>query len=878
MRRIAYVLALVSVGCGTPSFETAAPAPESRAMDRDEPEEREHPNGIYQRAQARRGGIDADIPHDALMQAHEHKAQMAALDDLGAPVQWTWLGPGNIGGRLRSVLIDPANPQRMWVGAAGGGVWYSDTGGAAWQPRNNLITMLGCGCMALDPGNSNHLYFGSGEGMFDADAGTSNTAILRGAGIFESFDAGLTWTRIASTSTPDWYFVNRLAFQPGNALVMLAATGTGIWRSQDGGQTWNQRTTTRALDVDFHPTDSLRAVAGRADGFAQRSIDGGLTWTSTVIGTISTRVELAYARSNPTTVFATVSDTSWFIHVWRSQDGGATWTQRSTSTIGTYSLYNNTLWVDPTNANNVVYGGVQLYRSTDAGATRTQFTSGSHPDYHVIVEHPGYNGTSNKRIYTGDDGGLHTITDWQSGSWSALNAGLGVTQLYGAAMNPTSGVMIAGAQDNGTSRFNGNPNAWTYNVIGGDGGFCAADPTDPNYFYGGYQFLGLNRSSNAGVNWTDIRGATTGDIGFNFIPFFLLDPNNASRMWACGRSLWRTDNVKTGAPPTWIAVKAPRSCPTFGPPNAHFMENPYCNHSTVQVASGNPDVVWVAHNDGELHRTTNGTAAAPTWTLVDSAAGGALPDRWINSISIDPSNHQRVIVACMAYTTGNLWETLDNGATWHAIDGTGLGQLPALPISSVVMHPVARDLLFVATDLGLFHSTNGGASWAPIVGGPENVCIDQLLWKNSRELLCVTHGRGVYLATLPLATSQAIGTGCAAGTPPVFTATAPVVGTTMQFQLAFARTNSAVLFAVNFGTALQGSIGSCSLHVDLTIAAVTVEGTTSATGTWSKPLALPALSVFVGQQLTAQTLILGTGGPLLGLGDLSPGLQVWLGL
>ncbi|MEO6596681.1 MAG: hypothetical protein ABIP94_18190, partial [Planctomycetota bacterium] len=110
---------------------------------------------MHQRAQARRG--EHGMPHDALVRAWQQKEAMSMGDDLGAPVSWTWLGPGNVGGRLRAVLFDPANTQRIWVGSAGGGVWYSDTGGASWQPRNGLLTMLGCGCMALDPGDANHL-------------------------------------------------------------------------------------------------------------------------------------------------------------------------------------------------------------------------------------------------------------------------------------------------------------------------------------------------------------------------------------------------------------------------------------------------------------------------------------------------------------------------------------------------------------------------------------------------------------------------------------------------------------------------------------------------------------------------------------------------
>ncbi len=864
----------LAVAVGVLFVACASPQPQRGGGD--EREEHKHPSGIYQRAQARRGAA-GNVPHDALMSAWQRKEQMAMVDDLGAPVSWTWLGPGNIGGRLRAVLIDPGNPQRMWVGSAGGGVWYSDTAGASWQPRNGMLTMLGCGCMALDPANSNHLYFGSGEGFFDADAGSSNTAILRGAGLFESFDAGVTWTRINSTATPAWYFVNRLAFAPGSPLVMLAATGSGIWGSSDGGQTWTQRTATRTLDLDFHPTDPLRAVAGGADGQAWWTADGGVTWNGGAVHLHATRVELAYARSAPNTLFATISDHNWVVHVWRSLDGGQTWAQRSSSSIATYSLYNNCLWVDPTNANNLVYGGVQIYRSTNGGASATQISTGAHPDYQVIVEHPGFDGVSNKRIYTGDDGGLHTRADWQSGSWSALNNGLGVTQFYGAAMN-SNGVMVAGAQDNGTNRFTGNANAWVYNVIGGDGGFCAADPTNPNYLYGGYQRLGLQRSSNGGVNWSDIRGATTGDIGFNFIPYFLLDPNQPDRMYACGRSLWRTDNVRTGSPPIWVQVKAPRTCTTAaGPANSHFQDNAPCNHSTAQIALGNADIVWVGHNDGEVHRSVNGTSPAPTWTLIDGA-GGQLPDRWVSSIAIDPSNHQRVILSLMGYYGDNLWQTLDGGTTWSSISGSGSGALPALPISWVLMHPRLHDLLFVATDLGLFHSTDGGANWAPIVDGPENVCIDQLVWKNDRELLCVTHGRGVYLATLPLAGTQTAGTGCAVGTPPVLTATAPVIGTTTQFALSAARANAPVFFAVNFGAPVSVPLGGCTVVVDLPVASAYFAGATSSTGTWTHPLVLPPIPSIVGAELTAQTFLLGSSGPMFGVGDLSTGRHLHLGL
>ena len=98
------------------------------------------------------------------------------------------------------------------------------------------------------------------------------------------------------------------------------------------------------------------AIAGRADGRALRSTDGGVSWTTVMVSSSATRIELAYARSDPQIVYATVSDTGWRIHVWRSTDGGQNYVQRSNSSIATYSLYNNCLWVDPTDSNNLVAG------------------------------------------------------------------------------------------------------------------------------------------------------------------------------------------------------------------------------------------------------------------------------------------------------------------------------------------------------------------------------------------------------------------------------------------------------------------------------------------------------------------------------------------
>ena len=180
-------------------------------------------------------------------------------------------------------------------------------------------------------------------------------------------------------------------------------------------------------------------------------------------------------------------------------------------------------------------GGVHLWRSTNGGNTLTQISDGSgsaHADHHFIVTHPSFNNTSNRTVFFGNDGGIYRTSNVTTASinsgWTELNNNLGITQFYGAAGNSTSGVIIGGTQDNGTLKYNGGTENWT-EMYGADGGFCAADQTDSNYFYGEKQNFGVIRSSNAGQSADFIADGITerdvgGDCQCNFIAPIALDP------------------------------------------------------------------------------------------------------------------------------------------------------------------------------------------------------------------------------------------------------------------------------------------------------------------------------------------------------------------
>ncbi len=517
------------------------------------------------------------------MQAEQQRRAEAAGKPEGlsvaglAPGDWAWQGPGNIGGRIRSIVISPADPTKIWVGSVGGGIWKSTNAGGSWSPVNDFLANLAVSTMVIDPTNSNIMYAGTGEGL---TVGPPTGDALQGDGIFKSTDGGTTWNQLASTKISDplvcpaaapcpWKYVNRLAISPDGTTI-LAATGSAIRRSADGGATWTMVTpnATRSYsDIDFHPLDSQIAVAG-SDGLTVFTTDGGQNWTTAGYPTPGTSVpgrsELAYAPSSPNIVYASIDQNKG--ELYRSTDGGQTFIQVNTGVnfLGKQGYYANIIWVNPQDPTFVIVGGLDLWRSTNSGQNLTQISdwtmapnSSAHADHHMIVASTAFNNGTNKIVYFGNDGGIYRAnnvsTVAQTSGWTNMNSSLGITQFYGAAGN-SAGVIVGGAQDNGNLRSSTNPNAWT-TMIGGDGGNVAADQTDPNYFYGEYVYLTLRRSINGGGSASDMycnplpansgpcvgAGITEANIAVNpelyanFIAPLFLDPNEPNRLLATAR-------------------------------------------------------------------------------------------------------------------------------------------------------------------------------------------------------------------------------------------------------------------------------------------------------------------------------------------------------
>jgi len=748
------------------------------------------------------------VPIERYFKAIEHMKQMPSYstrlnrfltghDESNGQVlgQWTNLGPGNVGGRTRALVVNPLSPNVMYAGGVAGGVWKTTNSGASWTAIADLLPNIAVNSLAMDPSNSNVIYAGTGEGYFNEDS-------VRGAGIFKSTDAGANWSYLTSTNTSDFYYVNDIVVSSNNNQRIYAGTGTGVWRSTNGGTTWTQvlnpGLTGGCLDLTIRtdqPTDFVLASCGTFDlaaVYRNTNAGGAGTWTQVLAELGMGRTSLAIAPSNQAVAYAMAASIEGgpfdegLYAVFRSTDGGGSWTARVRNTDSTklntvllsnpiiafftectgskieafvnQGWYDNVIVVDPLDSNRVWAGGIDLFRSDDGGANwgiashwwaDPSASVYCHADQHAIVFHPGYNGTTNKTMYVGNDGGLFVTADARAATgtgeiavcnqissvpWSNLNNGYGVTQFYHGAPYPNGATYFGGAQDNGVTRgSDGGPNAWT-TLLGGDGGYVAVDPTNTDVLYVENILLSIQKSTDGGATFVDaITGIAESFLDFSFIAPFVMDSSNPQRLWTGGLFMWRT----TDGAANWS--QASDIVAGLGTVTA------------IAVAPTNPNNVLAGTQDGLIHRTNIGLTSDENtaWPFAQPRDG------FVSSLTFDPTNANTAYSTYSSFNTipadRHVYKSTDAGATWVGIDGTGGTGLPDIPVHSLVVDPTNSSRLYVGTDLGVFVTLDGGAVWARENTGFANVATEALAANGSggaRSIFAFTHGRGAWRVPL----------------------------------------------------------------------------------------------------------------------------------
>ena len=714
------------------------------------------------------------VPRERLLAADNYRKQkLAALSSSRTTtavsgINWSERGPNNVGGRTRAIIYDLNDAgngyKKVFAGSVGGGLWATNdisAGTPTWTRLDDFMGNLAVSTLAQDPSNTQNIYAGTGEGWFNSDA-------IRGLGIWKSSDGGTSWAQLSSTNNSTFYYTQKIVVT--SAGVILAATRNGgIQRSTDGGSSWTKvlgagtggGSDNSAADIEIGANGNIYASIGifTTDGI-YRSTDGGVNWTKIYTSASDEmRVELACAPSNQNVIYALLhdNDNDGIKKVMSTTDATVatpTWNtlttpnwcdQGSASTDFTrgQAWYDLIAAVDPSNANNVFIGGVDILKTTDGGTTWSQVSRWAgactgaqiHADNHMIVFKPG----SSTELLIGNDGGIYRTTDGGTTITSRVSS-YNVTQYYACAIHPTlSNYFLAGAQDNGSQKFSTAGINTTSTASGGDGAFCHIDQTDGNIQITSYVFNNYYVSVTGGTTFIQRFFSPSGTNG-EFINPTDYDNNTDILYGAYGAgSFFRwNDAGAAGSNTDNVTV-------------TNF-SGAKVRHVAVSPLTSNR--VYFGLNNGSVVKVDNAnTGTALTGTVIKTGTGS------VSCIAIDPANEDHMLVTYSNFGVTSIYESLNAtqaSPTWTAVEGN----LPDMPVRWAMFDPRNSDWALIATDIGVWSTDNlNGAStdWDPTNSGLANVRVDMLQYRASdRTIAAATHGRGLFTAVVPLTTTPDI--------------------------------------------------------------------------------------------------------------------------
>lgn len=403
------------------------------------------------------------------------------------------------------------------------------------------------------------------------------------------------------------------------------------------------------------------------------------------------------------------------------------------------------------NSNVVFVGGRDLFRNDNNGTGAWTNLTGSfdganfgytpaesriHPDQHAIAFSP----TNDFVTYFGNDGGIYKSTDAGTSNFESLNTSLALTQFVGFDVHPTNdSIMYGGSQDNGTQRRSGADGLTVWQEFAnGDGGNVVIDPTRGDRVFATYIQGTILRYTNHGNTESGTLFSDAPDITTNttfgesatrpriaFYPPFTSNRTDGALYFGT----WRLF-VSTDAGATWT------------PPGGSFdLTN---GGSDVLSAIGvqksgysNSQTIYTGSSRGRVMVSTDGGA---NWTQRLSG----LPTRFITSIKVSPTDAATAYLTVSGFGTGHVYKTTNSGVSWTNVSG----MLPNIPANDIAFWPFDSNILYVATDIGIFISRDAGASWQDYSNGLPPVIVTKLDNLNNGKLFASTYGRGAYEFTI----------------------------------------------------------------------------------------------------------------------------------
>jgi photosystem II stability/assembly factor-like uncharacterized protein len=701
----------------------------------------------------------------------------AASDEEEAKGPWhglTWrlVGPFR-GGRVLAVTGVIGDPHIYYFGGVAGGVWKSTDGGLTWRPMTDKVKDMSpsIGAIAVAPSDSNVIYAGTGEACIRGN-------IVGGNGVYKSIDAGKTWSY---GGLRDTQAIGRIIVNPKNAdIAFVAALGhpfgpnpeRGIFRTTDGGKTWSKvlykDENSGGIDLSFDPNNANVIFAalwqarrspwdmqsGGPDSGLYRSTDGGATWKQ-LIGHglpegIMGRIGVAVGY-NSTRVWALIENDRGGL--FRSDDGGDNWTLvNSDRQYRQRAFYYTHVFADPHSPDGVYVLNTGMYHSNDGGKTFRPIRV-PHGDNHGLWIDPG----DPNRMIESNDGGANVSTNGGA-SWTT-QANQPTAQFYHAitdnrfpywvygAQQDNSSVGIASAARGGIGRP-----SW-YPVGGGESGYIAPDPRDPEIVYAGSyggEITRYNHHTGEEMNITpwpvNPIGAAAADQKYRFqwTEPIVFSPHDPHVLYFAAQVLFKTSDEgmhwEIISPDLTRNDKSKQQAAGGPITKDNTGVEVFDTIFSVVESPVQKDLIWAGSDDGLVHITTDG---GKSWSNVTPKT---MPE-WGTVSMIEASAYDAgtAYVAVERHRLDDfspyIFKTADFGKTWTSINNG----IPAGDYAHAVRIDRKRTgLLYAGTEKGVFVSFDDGANWQSLQTNLPVVPVWDIYVHND-DLVAATHGRSFWI-------------------------------------------------------------------------------------------------------------------------------------
>ncbi len=695
-------------------------------------------------------------------------------------LEWRGIGPALMSGRIADIAIDPGDRSTWYIAVGSGGVWKTVNRGTTWTSVFDGQDSYSIGAVTVDPENPNTVWVGTGENV-------SGRHVGYGDGVYKSLDGGETWKNMGLKKSEH---IGMIAIDPRDSdVVFVAAQGPlwsgggdrGLYRTTDGGVNWELMLSggvyTGVNEVHMDPRDPdvlfavkhqrLRNVAALMNGGPEsgiwKSTDGGRNWRELETGLPEEdkgKIGMAISPIDPDVVYATIELGGRKGGFWRSEDGGESWEKQSDYLSGgTGPHYYQEIFASPHRFDRIYQMDATLHISEDGGKTFEPQPHGyKHGDHHAMAfdpDDPDY-------LMYGTDGGLYESFDL--GETFRFVSNLPVTQFYKVAVDydePFYNV-YGGTQDNNTQggpsrtdNVNGVRNSDWFVTLFGDGHQPAVDPTDPDIVYSEWQQGNLVRydRKSGEIIYIQPQPAEGEDSErWNWDAPILISPHNPQRLYFASQRVWRSDDRGD----SWTPVSGDLSHgkdrlkePMMGRVwsiDASWDLWAMSMFGTVTSLSESPQaegLLYAGTDDGRIHISEDGGA---NWRAIERLPD--VPDHFfVNDIKADLHDPDTVYVAVDDHKTGDfspyVLKSTNRGGTWTLIS-EGLPERHL--VWRIVQDHVKPDLLFAATEFGVFFTVDGGKKWVKLGGGAPTISFrDLVIQTRENDLVAASFGRGFWI-------------------------------------------------------------------------------------------------------------------------------------